>query len=66
MACLLGIEDEALGQAAAIDYSVNKVGGKPVQYIHICYGTSLTVECVLNKMFYIFYNIINLQQFLKF
>lgn len=30
MACLLGIEDEALGQAAAIDYSVNKVGGKPV------------------------------------
>ena len=30
MACLLGIEDEALSQADLADYTVNKVGGKPV------------------------------------
>jgi len=30
MACLLGIGDEALSQADLADYTVNKIGGKPV------------------------------------
>ena len=44
MACLLGIEDEALSQTATVDYTVNKVGGKPVKYI-------CNADCVLNKKY---------------
>ena len=38
MACLLGIEDEPISEAELTDFTVNKVGGKPVLLKHFVFS----------------------------